>query len=440
MLPQEIIRKKRDNKKLSEQEIREFISGVPDQSVSEGQVASFCMATLLNGMEMDERIALTSAMAESGSVLEWKSLDLPGPVLDKHSTGGVGDKVSLMLAPIIAACGGFNPMLSGRGLGHTGGTLDKMDSIPGYVSQPDMDLFRKTVKQAGCAIIGATKDMAPADRIIYSIRDVTATVESIDLITASILSKKLAAGLDALVMDVKYGTGAFMQKYDDAKALAQSIVSVANGAGMPTVALMTDMNQVLGTTAGNAVEVQEAVEFLRGENINSRLYDVTEALCAELLIMGNLAANNDEACGKIKKCLESGQAAEHFQTMVSVLGGPGDFVERSEGYLGAADFKLEVYPDDDGEVYAMDTRAIGIGIVELGGGRRKPTDAINHSVGLTQIVQIGDKVGKHGKPLAIVHAKNKADAERMAACLKSSIDTCNEVAGHNEVLGERVEA
>ena len=253
MLPQELIRQKRDGGKLSPQDINDFVKGVAAGRVSEGQVAAFCMAVLLKKMEMDERVALTSSMAHSGTVMEWKSLNLDGPVLDKHSTGGIGDKVSLMLAPIVAACGGYVPMLSGRGLGHTGGTLDKMDAIKGYVSQPDTELFRRVVKDVGCAVIGATPDLAPADRIIYSIRDVTATVESMDLITASILSKKLAAGLDGLVMDVKFGSGAFMQKYEDAKALAQSIVTVANGAGMPTVALMTDMNQSLGRTAGNAV-------------------------------------------------------------------------------------------------------------------------------------------------------------------------------------------
>ena len=248
MLPQEIIRQKRDGHKLAEGDIKQFINGIPTKQVSEGQIAAFCMAVLLKGMQMDERVALTLAMARSGTVMNWKPENLPGPILDKHSTGGIGDKVSLMLAPIVAALGGFVPMLSGRGLGHTGGTLDKMDAIPGYQSQPDVTLFRKTVRSAGCAIIGATPDLAPADRAMYAVRDVTGTVESLDLITASILSKKLAAGLDGLVMDVKFGTGAFMQKYDDARALAESIVSVANGAGLPTVGLLTDMNQVLGRT------------------------------------------------------------------------------------------------------------------------------------------------------------------------------------------------
>ena len=365
-------------------------------------------------------------------------MDLPGPILDKHSTGGIGDKVSLMLAPIIAACGGFNPMLSGRGLGHTGGTLDKMDAIPGYISQPDLDLFRKTVKEAGCAVIGATKDLAPADRIMYAVRDVTATVESIDLITASILAKKLAAGLDGLVMDVKFGTGAFMQNYSDAKALAESIVSVANGAGMPTTALMTDMNQVLGTTAGNAVEVLEAVEFLKGENVNLRLHEVTVALCAELLMLGKLAGDEDEARDKIQKSLDSGAAAEHFQKMVSVLSGPDDFVEKPYTYLQSSDFAHEVSAPQAGYLASMDARAIGIGIVELGGGRRKPSDNIDHSVGLSGVAQLGDKLDPNGAPLAIIHAKTQEDALKMEQTLLSIISISDEVVEVSKSVTEKI--
>ena len=421
MLPQEIIRIKRDGKKLVAQDIKDFISGIASESVSEGQVAAFAMAVLLNGMDMDERVALTQAMAGSGTVLDWSDLNLDGPVLDKHSTGGIGDKVSLILAPVIAACGGYVPMLSGRGLGHTGGTLDKMDAIPGYISQPDLDLFRKVTKGVGCAIIGATADLAPADRKMYAIRDVTGTVESIDLITASILSKKLAAGLDGLIMDVKFGTGAFMQSYEDAKALAESITSVANGAGMPTVALITDMNQVLGTTAGNAVEVQEVVEFLKGEKQDSRLTEVTVALCAELLTLGGLVKDENEGWMKVTKALSSGQAAECFQNMISALSGPDDFLEKSKDYLPKAKIKLEVKSEVDGYITAMDARAIGIGIVELGGGRKKPSDSINHSVGLTDIIQIGDEVSKSGAPLAVIHAENEDEAKQMAKVLRDVI-------------------
>lgn len=438
MLPQEIIRKKRDGLALSAEEIAAFISGVTAGRVSEGQVASFCMAVLFKKMTMAERVALTASMAQSGTVMQWAAENLQGPVLDKHSTGGVGDKVSLPLAPIVAACGGFVPMLSGRGLGHTGGTLDKMDSIPGYVSQPDIALFKKTVRGAGCAIIGATPDLAPADRIIYAIRDVTATVESLDLITASILSKKLAAGLSGLVMDVKFGTGAFMQDYGDARALAESIVHVANGAGLPTVGLLTDMNQVLGRNAGNAVEVLESVDFLTGKARDGRLYEVTVAQTAELLVLGKLARDIKEARQKIETVLANGKAAEHFAKMVRDLGGPADFVEKPQSYLKPASVVLEVYPDVAGYVTGMDVRAIGIGIVELGGGRSKPTDKIDHSVGLTNVAQLGESVGNGARPLAVVHATDVAKAAKMAQLLKTVIRVEDKPVSASALIRDRI--
>jgi len=282
-LPQEIIRRKRDGEKLTKEEIDFFVKGIADHSISEGQIGAFAMAVYFNGMEMDERVNLAIGMRDSGTVLDWSSLELDGPVVDKHSTGGVGDVVSLMLGPMVAACGGYVPMISGRGLGHTGGTLDKFDAIPGYNTEPDNELFRKVVKEVGVAIIGQTADLAPADKRFYGIRDVTATVESISLITASILSKKLAAGLDALVMDVKAGSGAFMPTYEGSEELAKSIVAVANGAGCKTTALLTNMDQVLASSAGNAVEVREAVQYLNGEYRNERLHEVTMELCAEML-------------------------------------------------------------------------------------------------------------------------------------------------------------
>jgi thymidine phosphorylase len=440
MLPQEIIRKKRDGEKLAAADIRSFIEGVTKGRVSEGQVAAFCMAVLLKKMDMEERVALTSAMAGSGTVMSWKSENLPGPILDKHSTGGVGDKVSLMLAPILAACGAFVPMLSGRGLGHTGGTLDKMDAIPGYVSQPDIALFKKAVREAGCAIIGATPDLAPADRIIYAIRDVTGTVESLDLITASILSKKLAAGLDGLVMDVKFGTGAFMQDYGDAQALAESIVQVANGAGLPTVGLLTDMNQVLGRTAGNAVEVREAVDFLKGIDVDARLYEVTAALTAELLVLGKLAKDTADARAKIAEVLGNGKAAAQFARMVAVLGGPADFVEQPEKYLKPASVVRDVFPDAGGKIASVDTRGIGIGIVEMGGGRSKPTDNVDHAVGLTNIAGLGEEVGKGNRPLATVHAHDEVAFEKMAQTLKNVMKVSAAAAQEGDIIRQRIAA
>lgn len=438
MLPQEIIRKKRDGAALADAEIAEFIAGVTSNKVTEGQVAAFCMAVLWRGMSMAERVALTKAMAGSGRIMEWKSLGLPGPVLDKHSTGGVGDKTSLVLGPLVAACGGFVPMISGRGLGHTGGTLDKFDSIPGYQTAPDNETFRNTVREAGCAIIGQTADLAPADKRIYAIRDTTGTVESLDLITASILSKKLAAGLDCLVMDVKFGTGAFMQDYAKAKELAQSIASVATGAGVKTTALLTDMNQVLGRTAGNALEMRECIEWLKGGRPEPRLAEVTYALSAELLVLGGLAKDRAEGIEKCKAAIASGAAAERFARMVAGLGGPADILERYDSYLTKAPVQLAVEPEQAGIVTGMDVRAIGVAIIELGGGRVAPGDKIDHAVGLSAFAQVGEPVGP-GQPLAVVHARDEASAKAMAAKLLVNV-RLGEKAAPEPAIREQVAA
>ena len=334
-LPQEIIRAKRDGRELTEAEIGEFIAGLTSGVVTEGQAAALAMAVFFNGMTLDERIALTRAMTLSGETLDWRAPDLPGPVLDKHSTGGVGDNVSLMLGPMLAACGAFVPMISGRGLGHTGGTLDKLDSIPGYATQPDLLAFKRVVREAGCAIIGQTEALAPADRRLYAIRDVTATVESVALITASILSKKLAAGLEGLVMDVKTGSGAFMPTLKGAHELAQSIAAVATGAGLPTVSLITDMNEPLASAAGNAVEVKSAVDFLIGRRRDARLHRVTLALGAEALSLAGLARDAEEGAMLMQRTLDSGAAAERFERMVAGLGGPRDFLAPARDPIAA---------------------------------------------------------------------------------------------------------
>lgn len=413
-LPQEIIRRKRDGAVLSREEIAFMAEGLTAGSVTEGQVAAFAMATFFRGMTTDERVALTLAMRDSGTVLDWS--DLPGPALDKHSTGGIGDTVSLMLAPAIAACGGYVPMISGRGLGHTGGTLDKLDTVPGYKTQPDNELFRKVVREVGCAVIGQTADLAPADKRVYAIRDVTGTVESIDLITASILSKKLAAGLHGLVLDVKTGTGAFMATLDDSRALAASLVSVANGAGLPTVGLITDMNEPLGTAAGNALEVQLAVDFLTGKRIDPRMWDVTVELSAEMLVIGGLRPDLAEARVAIEEAFTSGRAAEIFGSMISALGGPIDFVTKADSYLAKAPVVKPVYAPEAGTIAAVDARAIGVAVVGLGGGRTRPQDAIDPSVGFSSLAGLGEDVGSD-RPLGFVHAANDAAAEAASAAL-----------------------
>ena len=407
MLTQEIISRKRDHETLTKEQIHQYVKGVTDKSVGEGQIAAMCMAILLNGLEKQERVDLTLAMADSGTRIDWRAENLGGPVLDKHSTGGVGDQVSLMLAPIIAACGGYVPMISGRGLGHTGGTLDKMDSIPGYVSQPDLATLKSVVKDVGCAVVGATSDIAPADRAIYAVRDVTGTVESLDLIVASILSKKLAAGLEGLVLDVKFGTGAWFAAYDRTKNLAQTLVDVACGAGLLCVALMTDMNEILGRTAGNAIEVREAIAFLRGENMDPRLYDVTMGLCGELLVLGGLAADADAGRALSERALAEGRAAECFNRMVKALGGPGDIVEQFERHLPLAPHVIEIWPERAGIVKAVDTRKTGMAVIALGGGRRLATDGIDHGVGLASVCAIGERAGPGDRPLCVMMGRDR---------------------------------
>jgi thymidine phosphorylase len=417
MLPQEIIRKKRDGKTLTAAEIAEFIYGVASGTVSEGQVAALGMAVFFNGMSRDESVALTLAMRDSGDVLDWS--DLPGPVTDKHSTGGVGDNVSLMLAPLVAACGAYVPMISGRGLGHTGGTLDKMDSIPGYASQPDNALFRAVVLSAGCAIIGQTANLAPADKRFYAVRDVTATVESVPLITASILSKKLAAGLNSLVLDVKVGNGAFMAKSRDASELAGSLVDVANGAGLKTTALVTGMNEPLASAAGNAVEVANAVDFLTGRARDKRLLDITLALAAEMLQSAGIAGSNQEGLLRANDALDGGRAAETFGRMVAALGGPADFVERSAAYLPKAPFVRPVPAPRSGYIGAVATREIGLAVVALGGGRAHPEDAVDHAVGLNALAPVGAEV-RQGEAIAMVHARSDDAAEAAANAVRAA--------------------
>ena len=394
--------------------------GMVDGSVGEGQIAAFAMAVYFQGLNPAERIALTQAMTHSGAVLDWSDLALDGPLLDKHSTGGVGDKVSLILAPLVAACGGYVPMISGRGLGHTGGTLDKLDSIPGYNSTPDIALFRRVVKESGCAIIGQTADLAPADRRFYAVRDVTATVESIGLITASILSKKLAEGLQGLVMDIKTGSGAFLSTLDQARALAESLVTVARGAGLPTTALLTDMNQVLGRSAGNALEVAEAVAFLNGTARAPRLHELMLALGSEMLLLGGLASTPEQAHSQLQRALDSGQAAERFARMVHALGGPADLLQQPNRYLPQAAVIKAVSPRVDGFVHQMDTRALGLAIIQLGGGRRQPSDTIDHAVGLSQVAQIGEWVDAQ-RPLALVHAVDETQADNAVAAAQEAI-------------------
>ena len=437
MLPQEIIRAKRDGRALTRDEIEFFVRGISDQSISDAQVAAFAMAVFFCGMTMPERVDLTRAMTHSGETLDWS--DLPGPAVDKHSTGGVGDNVSLMLAPMLAACGAYVPMISGRGLGHSGGTLDKLESIPGYAVQPDVARFRRTVHEVGCAIIGQTMTLAPADKRLYSIRDVTGTVESIPLITASILSKKLAAGLSSLVMDVKTGSGAFMTTLEDARSLAQSLASVATGAGLPTVALITDMNEPLASAAGNALEVLNALDYLTGARRDARLHEVTMALAAEPLVARGLASDLDAARTALQRALDSGAAAERFERMVATLGGPRDFLANARRLLPQAPIVVDAPAPRAGFVKRIDTRALGLAVVELGGGRRNAADSIDPAVGLDALAGLGAEVGP-GRPLARIHARDSDAAAAAAARIVAAYEIADVAPPREPAVKERLTA
>lgn len=419
MLFTDVIRTKRDGGALSREQIEFFVDGLADSSLPAEQVSSLAMAIFLNSMSFEEAGLLTSAMASSGTVLDWKKEDLGGPVVDKHSTGGVGDKVSFLLAPIAAACGCYVPMISGRGLGHTGGTTDKAESIPGYNATPDFSLFRKVVKDVGCAIIGQTEDLAPADRRFYAIRDVTGTVESVPLITASILAKKIAAGLDSLVMDIKLGNGAFMESPERARELANSIIKTAGSADLKTHALITDMNEVLGTTVGNALEIRESMQYLRNDVREPRLDEVVLSLCAEMVLLGGIESDRDSARRRCEAAVSSGKAAEIFARMTAALGGPADFVDNYDAHLAKAPVIRPVHVD--GVLTSMNTRAVGNALIELGGGRKKVGEKLNFAVGFSDFASVGSTLGQN-RPLALIHAASDEAADiatrnLLAACV-----------------------
>lgn len=433
-LPQEIIKNKRDGKVLSQAEIDFFIQGITSNTVSEGQIAAFAMATYFQGMNSQERIDFTQSMVQSGDVMDWSDMNLNGPILDKHSTGGVGDKISLMLAPIIAACGGYVPMISGRGLGHTGGTLDKFDAVPGYNATPDNALFRKTVKNVGCAIIGQTANLAPADKRFYATRDITATVDCIPLITASILSKKLAEGLDGLVMDIKTGSGAFAADLTMAQDLARAIVDTST---VNTTAIITDMSQVIGYTAGNALEVRETIDYLTCEVQEPILHELVTTICAEMLVQGKLATSFDSGLQMVEESLSSGKAAEVFAKMVSALGGPIDLLENPSNYLAKANIIQPIYSKQAGFISQMDSRMIGMAVVELGGGRRLASDPIDYSVGFSDFCHLGDEV-ELDKPIAFIHANTQSQATDVTNKVLSYISIKNELEPTPQVIIERV--
>ena len=435
MLFTDVIRAKRDGGELNDEQIQFFVDGLADGSLPAEQVSSLAMAIFLNSMGFDEAARLTLAMSASGTVLDWADAGLDGPVVDKHSTGGVGDKVSFLLAPIAAACGCYVPMISGRGLGHTGGTTDKAEAIPGYDTAPDFETFKNIVKTVGCAVIGQTADLAPADRRLYAIRDVTATVESVPLITASILSKKIAAGLEALVMDVKVGSGAFMPSHDRAVELSQSIIATAAKARLKTHVVITDMNEVLGTTAGNALEVAESMAYLRNDSRDARLDEVVMSLCAEMLLATGLQTDFDAAAAACDAAVTSGRAAEIFGKMCAALGGPKDFVDNSGKYLATAPVVKPVHAE--GYLTAVDVRAVGNAIIELGGGRRQVGATLDLSVGLSDVAPIGTLLDKE-TPIAVIHAASEVDAGRAEQLLRDACTLGDEAPPARPVIHEKL--
>ncbi|MCW1955237.1 MAG: thymidine phosphorylase [Roseobacter sp.] len=387
-----------------------FAQGLADGSVSDAQAGAFAMGVVLSKLSHDDSVALTRAMRDSGDVTRW---DLPAPVVDKHSTGGIGDCVSLLLAPALAACGAFVPMVSGRGLGHTGGTLDKLDAIPGFKTALDMAQFRQTVQDTGLAIVSASPNLAPADKRLYAIRDVTSTVESLDLITASILSKKLAAGLEALVLDVKCGSGAFMKTPREARALAQALVATANAAGCKTSALITDMNAPLVPSLGNALEISEVMRALTAP-APSRLHEITVALGGQLLADAALASTPEEGAAQIDAAIGSGRAAEAFARMCTAQGGPLGFADNWARYLPEATIIREVKAPQAGHIAAYDGEALGLAVVALGGGRQVESDSIDYAVGLSDMLPLGTRVAA-GQPIARIHASREDAARRAEA-------------------------
>jgi thymidine phosphorylase len=436
-LPQEAIRAKRDGGELGPAELARIARAIADGSLSEAQVGAFAMAVTLRGMTAGECAAFTIAVRDTGEVFDWRREAPPGPVLDKHSTGGIGDLVSLALGPMLAACGAWVPMIVGRGLAHTGGTLDKLESIPGYQSRPAPELVRKAVRDAGVAIVGAGDRIAPADRRLYAIRDVTATVDCLPLIVASILSKKLAAGLDALVLDIKRGNGAVLPEPERGRQLAGAMQATADAAGLRLSALLTDMSQPLARSAGNALEVSEAIALLRGETADARLLEVTLALGQEALSLGGIAKDGKSARSALARSITSGAAAERFARMVSSLGGPADLVEKPAAHLARAPVVIDVPAARAGLVSAIDTRAVGFAVVRLGGGRTSPEHAVNPAVGLDRLVPVGAAIQK-GQPIARVHAADRAAADQAAVAVSAAF-TVGDQAPSGVPLIERID-
>jgi pyrimidine-nucleoside phosphorylase len=435
--PQDVIRKKRDGKNLSREEIGFFINGVTSGKVADYQISALLMAIYLNGMNDDEQQALTEAMLNSGNILDFS--DIPKPKADKHSTGGVGDKTSLIIAPMVAACGVCVPMISGRGLGHTGGTLDKLESIPGYRVNLSASEFRKTLEDVGYAMAGQTAEIAPADKKMYALRDATSTVEAIPLIVASIISKKGAAGLGAMVIDVKVGNGAFMRDESRATALAHALVSTGNSCGIKTRALLTDMNQPLGRAVGNSMEVLECINLLRGEaHAGAKpVLDLSLELSAHMLVLAETEQNLEAAHARLNKVLDSGAALECLRNNIIAQGGDARVCDSPADFLPLATDSLKVESRRSGYIKNVDTTEIGHTIAAIGGGRVRIEDVIDPTVGFTAECKIGDEV-KAGDTIGVVHCSDSSNAQEAVQRIQAAYEISDEPVGELQKLVKEV--
>lgn len=408
--PQHIIAKKRDGHALTREEIGAFVRGATDGSWADYQLSALLMAIVLRGMSAEETAYYTDAMMRSGVVADLSHV--PGVKVDKHSTGGVGDKVSIPLAPLVAACGVPVPMISGRGLGHTGGTLDKLEAIPGFRTDLSLEAYRAQVARIGCALIGQTKDLAPADKKLYALRDVTATVECVPLICGSILSKKLAEGIDALVLDVKFGRGAFMKTRGQARELAEAMVAVGRAGGKRVRALLTAMEQPLGRAVGNAVEVAESIDCLRG-NGPAELMEVTLELGAHMLVLGGVASDEADGRRRLMQAVRDGSGLAKFREIVGAQGGDARVID-DPSRLPQAKIRLPIKAEQDGTVADVDPMGVALAALRLGAGRARAEDKVDPAVGFTHLVKVGERVTR-GTTLAVIHANDegaRAEAER----------------------------
>jgi pyrimidine-nucleoside phosphorylase len=421
MIPQWIIAKKRDGGTLTEAEINFFIEGLCSDDIPRYQISALLMAIYFRGMNLEETTHLAKALIASGETLDFSHIDLP--IVDKHSTGGIGDKISLVLAPLVASCDIAVPMISGRGLGITGGTLDKLESITGYNSQLSKDQFMQNIQECGCAIINQTSALVPADKILYALRDVTGTVPSIPLIATSIMSKKIASGVDALVLDVKFGHGAFMEDIEQARELAKTMIAIGQSMGKKVVALITDMNTPLGCAVGNSLEIHETIQALKGQG-PADLMEVTFALAEQMLLMGGIAKDATEARQLLQAKIDSGEAFEKFKQMLALQGADLSVIDAPEK-LPHAKIQHAVIAHRAGFIAGVDAKKIGKAVLWLGGGRKKVEDVVDHAVGLSGLKQKGDEV-KEGDCLALVHGQDQATLDKACELLEGAFTIVDE--------------